>query len=175
MNQYDGRRIRELLWIIIVILSCMYLFTIARSCAAQDLPPSRGCWQDDAGVIISCPSTRESCEYILGWKHKGKWIRYNCPVCPEDCEQGMLLAQPSASDPPRFLSAKGTNPEMVLFTLHLDDGRVLRTVARRDGICPFGCNSTMVFEMPGREIRETFRATTSERSTGQLTIDLEEN
>ena len=83
-----------------------------------------------------------------------------------------LTAQPSASDPPKIWIAQESSDEAVIYTLTLDDGRVFRTATRRDGICPFGCNSTMLFEIPSRGIREVFRGATGERSTGQLEVDL---
>ena len=60
-----------------------------------------------------------------------------------------------------------------IFTVTTDD-LIIRSVARSDGECPIGCDSTVRVEIPTRGINDVYRARTSIRSTGQLTIELEE-
>ena len=62
-----------------------------------------------------------------------------------------------------------------IFTTRLEDGTVINSVARSDGICPVsGCNSTVRVQVPHFGVDDLYQSRTTIRSTGQLTVELEE-
>ena len=121
---------------------------------------------------MNCPGKRDTCYYMLGSRHQGKWVRYTCPVCPEDCgpyQDPPTFEQPDASSPPELRGS--TN--VYVFTTRVGN-QLIRTVARSDEICPVdSCNSTIRVEVRGNHPNDnTYQARTSVRSTGQVEIEL---
>ena len=63
--------------------------------------------------------------------------------------------------------------DLYIFTTRLL-GYEIRSVARADGVCPAGCDSTIRVQVPSRGIDDTYQARTTVLSTALTEIELVE-
>lgn len=165
MNQNKQETLEAL---VIVVVAVALIILVSGILRAEELPTQRGCWQDDGGAIMHCPSTRDSCEYILGDHHIGQWVRYNCPKCPEDCGP--------YEEPPIGPPSPTETVYTYIVTVVMDNGEVIRTTALSTGECwrDDACNSNLRIQVRGNHpIDDTYRGVTSLRSSGQLDTIIE--